>query len=394
MLFEIKIPDIGSDELEVTEIFVKVDDIIKENQNLITIEGDKTSLEIPSTKSGIIKEIKVNIGDKIKTNSTIIILDDNIKKKTDNLINNKNKKNNESNEEIHASPLIRNLSRKFNIDLKKINGTGLKGRIIKEDIDLYIKKKEDQLNLNDNYIQKQQNLNEFNNTKKIKINNLQIISGKNLLKNWITIPHVTIFDKINITDLEIFRKKQNIILIKNKQNIKITPLVFIIKAVEIALNNMPKFNSSLSEDGKFLKLKNDINIGVAVETKRGLIVPVIKNIKYKKIIDIAKSLIKISKKAKNGFLNKNDIINGSFTISSLGHIGTTNFTPIINSPEIAILGVSKFNIEPIWYKKKFIPKLILPISLSFDHRVIDGADGARFINQIKYILSDIRNFIM
>ncbi|WMC20296.1 MAG: CatA-like O-acetyltransferase [Enterobacteriaceae bacterium PSpyr] len=393
MLFEIKIPDIGSDELEVTEIFVKVNDIIKKKQNLITIEGDKTSLDIPSTKSGIIKEIKVNVGDKVKTNSIIIILDDIINKnKSNNLINNKKNENNKLNEEIHASPLIRNLSRKFNIDLKKIKGTGLKGRIIKEDIDYYIEK-QNKNNLSNNYTLKQQNLNELNNIKKIKINNLQITSGKNLLKNWITIPHVTIFDKINITDLEIFRKKQNEILIKNKQNIKITPLVFIIKAVEIVLNNMPKFNSSLSKDGKFLKIKKDINIGIAVETKKGLVVPIIKEIKNKTIIEIAKSLIEISKKSRDGFLNKNDMINSSFTISSLGHIGTTNFTPIINSPEVAILGISKSSIEPVWYIEKFIPKLILPISLSFDHRVIDGADGARFINNIKYILSDIRNLI-
>ncbi|XZR52837.1 MAG: 2-oxo acid dehydrogenase subunit E2 [Enterobacteriaceae bacterium] len=396
MIFEIKIPDIGNDELEVTEIFVKVGDIIKKDQSLITIEGDKTSLEIPSNNDGVIKEIKVNIGDKVKTNSLIVLVDNqNIKENIQNkdslsLISKSDFKKNDIINEIYASPLIRSLSRKFNIDLKKIRGSGLKGRIIKEDIQSFIEKKNlNKLYKNDNCISKSLN---FNENEKIKISNLQIISGKKLLKNWLTIPHVSIFDKIDITDLEIFRKKQNKIYFT--KNIKFTPLVFIIKAVSIALNDMPKFNSSISEDGKYLNIKKNINIGIAVETKNGLLVPVIKDVKNKTILEISKLLIKISKKAREGFLNKNDISNGSFTISSLGHIGTTNFTPIINAPEVAILGVSRSFIESVWDGLKFVPKLILPISISFNHRVIDGADAARFIKIISFILSDIRNLIM
>ncbi|XZR53231.1 MAG: 2-oxo acid dehydrogenase subunit E2 [Enterobacteriaceae bacterium] len=400
MIIEIKIPDIGKGEFEVTEIFVKVGDIIKQNQSLITIESDKTSLEIPSINSGIIKKIKVNIGDKVKTNSLIVIIENN-----DNIINIKNKnylnlnkqeilEESEIKKETYASPLIRSLSRKFNIDLNKIKGTGLKGRITKEDIDLYILNKNvNNFDINNN-ISTNINSNEINNNKKFKISNLQILSGKNLLKNWLTIPHVTIFDKIDITDLEIFRLKQNKIFNIKKIKIKITLLVFIIKAVEIALKEMPKFNSSLSEDKKYLKFKKNINIGIAVETKKGLLVPVIKKIKNNTITEIAKLLIEISNKARNGLLNTNEMNDGSFTISSLGHLGTKYFTPIINAPEVSILGISKSSIESIWDKTKFIPKLILPVSLSFDHRVIDGADGTRFINKIKYILSDIRNLII
>ncbi|WMC19111.1 MAG: 2-oxo acid dehydrogenase subunit E2 [Enterobacteriaceae bacterium PSpicST1] len=395
MIFEIKIPDIGVDEMEVTEIFIKVGDIVKKNQTLITIEGDKTSLEIPSPNSGIIKEIKVNIGDKVKTNSLIIIINkiENILNKNSfNSIEKENDIKNNNIDEIYASPLIRSLSRKFNVDLKKIKGSGLKGRIVKEDIQSFIEKKDiNKFNKNNNLTNSNINFNNEN-IKKIKISNLQIISGKNLLKNWTTIPHVTIFDKIDITNLEIFRKKQNKIYFK--KNVKFTPLVFIIKAVSITLNEMPKFNSSLSKDGKFLNISNNINIGIAVETKKGLLVPVIKNVNNKNILEISKLLNKISKKARDGLLNKNDINNGSFTISSLGHIGTKNFTPIINFPEVSILGISKFSIEPIWNGIKFIPKLILPISLSFDHRVIDGSDGARFIKKIDFILSDICNFII
>ncbi|WGS66268.1 2-oxo acid dehydrogenase subunit E2 [Enterobacteriaceae bacterium ET-AT1-13] len=397
MINEIKIPDIGTDEFEVTEIFIKVGDIIKKNQPLIAIEGDKTSVEIPSIISGIIKEIKINIGDKVKTNSLIGFID--IKNIKENIKNIKNKKyinlltkDKNSISEIHASPLIRNLSRKFNIDLEKIKGSGLKGRIIKEDVQKYIENINiSNLYKNNNSILKSSEFNEYN-IEKIKINNLQITSGKNLLKSWVTIPHVTIFDNIDITDLEIFRKKQNKIYFNKK--LKFTLLVFIIKAVAIVLNYMPKFNSSLSEDGRYLNIKKYINIGIAVETKKGLLVPNIKDVKYKTITEISKLLIEISQKARNGVLNKNDISNGSFTISSLGHIGTKNFTPIINFPEVAILGISRVFIKSIWNGIKFIPKLILPISFSFDHRVIDGADAARFIKKINFILSDIRNLIM
>ncbi|WGS66467.1 MAG: 2-oxo acid dehydrogenase subunit E2 [Enterobacteriaceae bacterium Cmel21] len=397
MINEIKIPDIGTDEFEVTEIFIKVGDIIKKNQPLIAIEGDKTSVEIPSIISGIIKEIKINIGDKVKTNSLIGFID--IKNIKENIKNIKNKKyinlltkDKNSISEIHASPLIRNLSRKFNIDLEKIKGSGLKGRIIKEDVQKYIENINiSNLYKNNNSIFKSSEFNEYN-IEKIKINNLQITSGKNLLKSWVTIPHVTIFDNIDITDLEIFRKKQNKIYFNKK--LKFTLLVFIIKAVAIVLNYMPKFNSSLSEDGRYLNIKKYINIGIAVETKKGLLVPNIKDVKYKTITEISKLLIEISQKARNGVLNKNDISNGSFTISSLGHIGTKNFTPIINFPEVAILGISRVFIKSIWNGIKFIPKLILPISFSFDHRVIDGADAARFIKKINFILSDIRNLIM
>ncbi|BFI91190.1 dihydrolipoyllysine-residue acetyltransferase [Enterobacterales bacterium endosymbiont of Anomoneura mori] len=394
MLIEIKLPNISNDEFEVTNILVKIGENIKKKQSLLTIEGDKTSLEIPSDFSGIVKEIKINIGDKVKTDSLLFIIDNEKNEKINNIFKKKIVQENNIINEIYASPLIKSLSREFNIDLNKIKGTGLKGRITKEDIQLYINKKKN----NKIYEDKKNDKNNIfiinKNIENIKLSNIQKISGKKLLKNWMTIPHVTIFDKIDITNLEKFRNKKNEEFLKKKKKVKITPLVFIIKAVAIVLNKMPKFNSILSKNNEYLKINKYINIGIAVETNKGLIVPVIKNIKNKNIIKISEELIDISNKARKGILNNNEISDSCFTISSLGHIGTKYFTPIINAPEVSILGISRSSVEPIWNNKEFKPKIMLPISLSFDHRAIDGADGARFIKKISYLLSDIRNIIM
>ncbi|WP_370514804.1 2-oxo acid dehydrogenase subunit E2 [Pantoea sp. SoEX] len=224
----------------------------------------------------------------------------------------------------------------------------------------------------------------------IPLSSIQKVSGANLSSNWVTIPHVTHFDKIDITNLEEFRNKQNIEIKKKDANIKINLLAFIMKAVHFALIQIPKFNSSLSVDLQKIILKKYINIGIAVDTPKGLLVPVFKNIEEKTILQLSKELIDISQEAIKGRLNVEKMQNGTFTISSLGSIGTCFFTPIINAPEVAILGISKFSIEPVWNGEKFLPRLMLPISLSFDHRVIDGADGARFLNIITNILSDIR----
>lgn len=423
--FNICIPDIGENEVEVTEIMVKVGENIHIEQSIITVEGDKVSMEIPTPVAGVIKEIKVNIGDKVKTGTLIMICEVKKNLPSKNIIEDKDKsllslkknnskinndiipiinKENEKNIYIHATPSIRRLARKLNIKLEKIQGTGRKKRILYEDIQNFIKNKDPNFE-NLSLIDKNQYLSElisfnkidfskFGDIEEIELTSNHKICGKNLHRNWIMIPHVTQFDEIDITELEIFRKKQNIEYEKEKLNIKITPLVFIIKAIAKALVKFPYFNSSISENSKKLILKKYINIGIAVDTLNGLLVPVLNNVNEKGIKKISIELINISKKARSGKLTLKDMEGGCFTISSLGGIGGKMFTPIINAPEVAILGVSKSSIKPIWNGKEFIPRTILPISLSYDHRVINGADGARFIIFINKIVSDIRHLLM
>jgi len=234
----------------------------------------------------------------------------------------------------------------------------------------------------------------FGEIEEVELGRIQKISGANLSRNWVVIPHVTHFDKTDITDLEAFRKQQNAEAEKRKLDVKFTPVVFIMKAVAAALEQMPRFNSSLSEDAQKLTLKKYINIGVAVDTPNGLVVPVFKDVNKKGITELSRELMAISKKARDGKLTAGDMQGGCFTISSLGGLGTTHFAPIVNAPEVAILGVSKSAMEPVWNGKEFEPRLMMPISLSFDHRVIDGADGARFITIINNTLSDIRRLVM
>jgi len=438
MSIEIKVPDIGIDKVEVTEIMVKIGDPIEIEQSLITVEGDKVSMEIPSPHTGIIKEIKVALGDKIETGKLIMTCEcyhnidttpANVEEKstvesplTLIAINKNNINNNTDNSEIdnsslsnsntnyinkftenssyaHATPLIRRLAREFSIDLTKVIATGHKGRILREDLQTYIKKlikyTSEKEALSSNILPwPKVNFSKFGDIEEIELNRIQKISGANLSRNWITIPHVTQFDEANITELEDFRKQQNIELEKKKWNVKITSLVFLMKAAAQALEIYPYFNSSLSSDAQKLILKKYINIGVAVDTTNGLVVPVFRNVNKKGVIELSRELALISKKARDGKLTPTDIQGGCFTISNLGGIGSTAFTPIINAPEVAILGVSKSSIKPIWNGKKFVPHLMLPLSLSFDHRVIDGAAGANFIRYISYLMADIRCLVM
>ncbi|MXP67199.1 hypothetical protein FD728_00310 [Pantoea sp. Aalb] len=405
MAIEVKVPDIGSDEVEVTEILVKVGDKVEAEQSLITVEGDKVSMELPIPFNGIVKEIKVTIGDKVSTGSLLMLCEQEITSINSSKNNLKDTHYFKSNSYVHATPMIRRLAREFGINLAKINGTGRKKRIVKEDLQNYviniIKNSEsstisEQKNvINRNIIPWPKiNFRKFGEIKEINLSRIQKNAGDNLSRNWIIIPHVTHFDKADITDLEEFRKIQNDEAKKREIDLKLTPVVFIMKAVAVVLEHMPRFNSSLSIDGEKLILKKYINIGVAIDTPNGLVVPVFKDVNKKSITELASELISTSKKARNGMLTASDMQGGCFTISSLGSLGTTNFTPIINAPEVAILGISKFSIEPSWNGKEFIPRLMMPISLSFDHRVIDGADGARFITIINSILSDIRRLVM
>ncbi|MBI0504761.1 dihydrolipoyllysine-residue acetyltransferase, partial [Dickeya dianthicola] len=305
---------------------------------------------------------------------------------------------------IHATPVIRRLAREFGVNLAKVKGTGRKGRILREDVQAYVKdavKRAESApaaaaggGLPGMLPWPKIDFSKFGEVEEVELGRIQKISGANLSRNWVMIPHVTHFDKTDITDLEAFRKQQNVEAEKRRLDVKITPVVFIMKAVAAALEQMPRFNSSLSEDAQRLTLKKYINIGVAVDTPNGLVVPVFKDVNKKGIIELSRELMIISKKARDGKLTAGEMQGGCFTISSIGGLGTTHFAPIVNAPEVAILGVSKSAMEPVWNGKEFTPRLMMPISLSFDHRVIDGADGARFITIINNTLSDIRRLVM
>ncbi|MEX4663422.1 pyruvate dehydrogenase complex dihydrolipoyllysine-residue acetyltransferase [Haemophilus influenzae] len=446
-IVEVNVPDIGGDEVNVTEIMVAVGDTITEEQSLITVEGDKASMEIPAPFGGVVKEILVKSGDKVSTGSLIMRFEvlgaapaESASASTsapqaaapattaqapqaaapDTTAQAPQSNNNVSGlsqEQVeastgyaHATPVIRRLAREFGVNLDKVKGTGRKGRIVKEDIEAYVKtavkayESGATAQATGNGVANGAGLgllpwpkvdfSKFGEIEEVELSRINKISGANLHRNWVIIPHVTHFDKADITDLEAFRKEQNALAEKQKLGVKITPVVFIMKAVAKALEAYPRFNSSITEDAQRLILKKYINIGVAVDTPNGLVVPVFKNVNKKGIIELSRELMEVSKKAREGKLTASDMQGGCFTISSLGGIGTTHFAPIVNAPEVAILGVSKSSMEPVWNGKEFAPRLILPMSLSFDHRVIDGADGARFISYLGSVLADLRRLVM
>ncbi|XBC40924.1 MAG: 2-oxo acid dehydrogenase subunit E2 [Buchnera aphidicola (Nurudea yanoniella)] len=420
MDIEIKIPDIGIETVEVIEIFVKIGDKIKKNDSLITVEGQKVSMEIPSSKSGIIQSIFVQVGQKVKSGSLILslsnssknhVLQNNKKFYLDNLEYDSKRhferdifiEDNSLKEEklVHATPIIRRLARKLDINLSHVIGSGRKGRIIKEDISAYVQNKSIQNKKNINVKHKseeksiQGSYDKLKKSSELWLTNIQKASSKHLCQSWSVIPHVTQFDEADITNLEKFRKDYNIKLSAKKSDLKLTILVFVIKVVAKSLKSFPRFNSILCPNTKKkLILNKDINIGIAVDTNDGLLVPVIRNADKKDIIDLLLKLNYLSKKAKSKTLDVIDTTNGNFTISNLGGIGGTNFTPIINYPEVAILGISKAFIKSHWNGKEFKPHLMLPLSLSYDHRVVDGAEAARFITLISEMLSDIRLLIV
>ncbi|MEX4442093.1 pyruvate dehydrogenase complex dihydrolipoyllysine-residue acetyltransferase [Haemophilus influenzae] len=446
-IVEVNVPDIGGDEVNVTEIMVAVGDTITEEQSLITVEGDKASMEVPAPFGGVVKEILVKSGDKVSTGSLIMRFEvlgaapaasasastsapqaaapattaqapqAAAPATTAQAAQSNNNVSGLSQEQVeastgyaHATPVIRRLAREFGVNLDKVKGTGRKGRIVKEDIEAYVKtavkayESGATAQATGNGVANGAGLgllpwpkvdfSKFGEIEEVELSRINKISGANLHRNWVIIPHVTHFDKADITDLEAFRKEQNALAEKQKLGVKITPVVFIMKAVAKALEAYPRFNSSITEDAQRLILKKYINIGVAVDTPNGLVVPVFKNVNKKGIIELSRELMEVSKKAREGKLTASDMQGGCFTISSLGGIGTTHFAPIVNAPEVAILGVSKSSMEPVWNGKEFAPRLILPMSLSFDHRVIDGADGARFISYLGSVLADLRRLVM
>ncbi len=432
---DVKVPDIGGDEVEVTEIMVKVGDTVAADQSLLSVEGDKASMEVPAPFAGVVKEIKVQTGSKVKTGSLIMVFEVAGAAKAaapaaasaaattatapaasaspaaapattaaaDGFVANS--------AYAHASPVIRRLAREFGINLAKVTGTGRKGRVVKEDVQNYVKQLVKQVESGaapaaaatsaggnnmgfDLLAWPKVDFAKFGAVEEKPLSRIQKISGANLHRNWVRIPHVTQFDEADITGLEDFRKEQNALADKKKMGVKYTPLVFIMKAVAKALEEFPTFNSSLSEDGASLILKKYVHLGIAVDTPNGLVVPVVRDVNKKGIIELSRELQDISVKAREGKLTASDMQGGCFTISSLGGIGGTAFTPIVNAPEVAILGVSKSDIKPKWNGKEFEPKLMLPLSVSYDHRVIDGALAARFTATLASYLADIRQIIM
>ncbi|WP_318469807.1 pyruvate dehydrogenase complex dihydrolipoyllysine-residue acetyltransferase [Photobacterium leiognathi] len=429
---EVNVPDIGGDEVEVTEIMVSVGDTVEEEQSLITVEGDKASMEVPAPFAGTVKEIKIAEGDKVSTGSLIMVFEvagtpvagaapaaapvaqaaapapaaapaaapakAEAPAATGEFV--------ENNEYAHASPVVRRLAREFGVNLAKVKGTGRKNRVLKEDVQNFVKDALKRLESGAGASGKgdgaalgllpwpKVDFSKFGETEVKPLSRIKKISGANLHRNWVMIPHVTQWDNADITALEAFRKEQNAIEAKKDSGMKITPLVFIMKAAAKALEAFPSFNSSLSDDGESLILKKYVNIGIAVDTPNGLVVPVFKDVNKKGIYELSEELMAVSKKARAGKLTASDMQGGCFTISSLGGLGGTAFTPIVNAPEVGILGVSKSEMKPVWNGKEFEPRLQLPLSLSYDHRVIDGAEGARFITYLNGCLSDIRRLVL
>ncbi|PKG81492.1 dihydrolipoyllysine-residue acetyltransferase [Colwellia sp. 75C3] len=432
-IIDIAIPDIGEDgEVEAIEVLVSVGDVIEAEDGLITLETDKATMDVPSTHAGTVIEVFVSTGDKVKQGSLVIKLETAgdvasapvaaapvaqvapvaaptvaaTTAPTASPVPHHPQAGNVNKGTIYTSPSIRRLAREFGVDLTVVKGTGRKGRILKEDVQSFVKYELSRPKANagssvasgEGGLQvvsaKTIDFSKFGEIETKALTRIQKISGPFLHRNWVTIPHVTQFDEADITNVEAFRKEQNVVCEKQKLGFKITPLVFILKAAADALRAFPTFNSSLSEDGESLILKKYIHIGVAVDTPNGLVVPVVRDVDQKGIHQLSRELLEISMKARDGKLKAQDMQGGCFTISSLGGIGGTAFTPIVNAPEVAILGVSKSEMKPKWNGKDFEPKLMLPLSMSYDHRVIDGALAARFTVHLAGVMSDIRKLVL
>ncbi|WP_028764094.1 pyruvate dehydrogenase complex dihydrolipoyllysine-residue acetyltransferase [Shewanella colwelliana] len=426
---EIAVPDIGdAADVDVIEVLVAVGDMIEADQGLITLETDKATMEVPAPFAGKLVSLTIKVGDKVSQGSVIATVETQSSAPTPvaapvqaaapapvaaapaaskpPVPHHPSAGSTPKTGAVHASPAVRRLAREFGADLTLVTGTGRKGRILKEDVQAFIKYELSRpkataatavaggaggLNV---IAAPKVDFAKFGEVEEVPLTRIQKISGPNLHRNWVTIPHVTQFDEADITELEAFRKQQNELAAKQKSGVKITPLVFMMKAVAKALQQFPVFNASLSADGESLIKKKYYHIGVAVDTPNGLVVPVVRDVDKKGIIELSAELMEISIKARDGKLKSADMQGSCFTISSLGGIGGTAFTPIVNYPDVAILGVSKSEIKPKWNGKDFEPKLMLPLSLSYDHRVIDGAMAARFSVTLSSMLSDIRTLIL
>ena len=441
---DILVPDIGDfDGVEVIEILVAAGDSINIEDPIVSLESDKAAMEIPSPFAGTVKEIKVNMGDKVSEGNLLITIEasadvaEETPTETAKATEVPNQAPSEAppetvtsapasaepapatpppatkaasprpsptasihiNEEgfskAHASPSVRKFARELAADLSQMTGTGAKNRILKEDVKTWVKQALTKGSQGGGLGVEAMPEIDFSQFGKIEIQQLTRINkltGKFLHRNWVTVPHVTQFDEADITELEKFRQQLN--EENQKQGIRVTVLVFLMKALVSALKEFPRFNSSLDHSGETLVLKQYINIGVAMDTPDGLVVPVIRDCDRKTLTELAVELTETSKRARDKKLSPGDMQGGCITISSLGGIGGTAFTPIVNAPEVAILGVSRSAIKPVYQDGEFIPRLLLPLSLSYDHRVIDGADGARFTSYLSKVLSDTRRLLL
>lgn len=418
----IKIPDIGgASGVDVIEILVKKGDKVAKDDSLVTLESDKASMEIPSPEAGVVDEIKLKIGDKVSEGDEILILiatesdksvktdeEKEVKKENIEVVEKKvepeiirqneelkkiEPQKNDFLSKVYAGPAVRRLAFELGVNLEEISGSGRKDRVTKEDLQQYVKAKISTAG-NGFSVPRAASIDfsQFGGIETKPLNKIKRLTGANVHRSWITIPHVTQFDEADITDLEAFRKSEA--EQAAKEGIKLTMLAFVCKVVSQALIQFPQFNASLDSTGENLIYKKYINIGIAVETPNGLVVPVIKNVNHLSILEIAKEMGRLSTKAREKGLMPNDMNGGCFTISSLGGIGGTAFTPIVNSPEVAILGLSRSQIKPIYISSEFKPRLMLPLSLSYDHRVIDGAEGARFARFLANYLADIRKLLL
>ena len=456
---EVAVPDIGEfEDVDVIEVLVAPGDRVEAEQSLVTLESDKATMEIPAPFAGEVKELRVSVGDKVSEGAVLAVLEtvdgeaaeekatgggaadgdsaaaapaaaasapqrpeaeavsgsseDEPAAAAENGVSEAgpaqmlsdapplSQRPAPSARKAHASPSVRRLAGELGVDLSRVQGSGRKGRIVKTDVQAYVKQAlatGAQPAAPSGFAVPEMPDIDFSKWGEIAIqplNKLRRVSARNLHRAWLTVPHVTQFDEADITELEAFRKEKQ--AEASDKGLKLTPLGFFLKACAVTLEDFPNVNSSLEKGGEALVIKKYFNIGVAVDTEQGLVVPVIRNVDQKGLYDLAAELAEISQKARDRKLRPDDLQGGTFTISSLGGIGGTNFTPIVNAPEVAILGVARSQIRPTWdgEQETFVPRLIVPLCLSYDHRVIDGADAARFTTRLKTVLSDIRNLIL
>ncbi len=422
---EVYVPDLGADtDVDLIDVMVEVGDSVELDDGLITLETEKASMDVPAPFGGEILDIIVKAGDKVNSGDLIakmvktVVMENKLPTPVSSPVTESKEESKpapvsvqevaavtapeatsvltQKSKKIYASPSVRKIAREFGVDLGFVKGTGRKGRILKDDIKAYVKEQLSKpavaaagtgTGLGFNFPElKEIDFSQFGDVETVELTRIQKISGPSLHRNAVSMPHVTQFDEADITEMEKFRKEQNAIA----DGFKLSPLVFVLKAVAKALEIHPRFNSSLSPDGQSLVMKKYFHIAVAVDTPNGLVVPVIRDVDKKGFKQIAEELKEVSIRARDGKLKSQDMQGACFTISSLGGIGGTKFTPIINAPEVAILGLSKSEMKPVWDGENFVPRLTLPLSLSYDHKVIDGADGARFTTTISKLLSDIR----
>ena len=420
---QVLVPDIGGfKDVAIIEVAVKVGDAIKAEETLITLETDKATMDVPAPFDGVVKELKLKVGDKVSEGVLIAVIETigeaaapapaavapapapvaapaQAAPAPAPVAAAPAPSSTSSAGKSHASPSIRRFARELGVDLSLVKGSASKGRITREDVQSYVKAALAAPRGTATGVGGIQLLDmpvvdfaKFGAIESKPLSRIKKISGANLHRNWVMLPHVTQFDEADITEMEAFRKE--IGAEYAKQSIKITPLAFLLKAAAAALLKFPEFNASLDASGENLILKKYVHIGVAVDTPDGLMVPVIRDVDQKGLVQLAKELGEISQKARDKKLSAVDMQGGCFSISSLGGIGGTAFTPIINAPEVAILGVSRSSMKPVWQDGAFVPRLMLPLSLSYDHRVIDGAAGARFTSALAQVLADVRRLVL